>query len=128
MREIQQQASLGIEHARLALDMFCYRIKKYIGAYIAVLGSVDAVVFTGGIGENSAVVRKRVCAGMEPMGIALDDERNEAASGKVSEIQREGGPLKLLVIRTDEELEIARGTVQAIRKANSIQITDSFIS
>ncbi len=117
MREIQQQAGSGIERAMLALDIFCYRIKKYIGAYWAVIGNLDAVVFTGGIGENSATVRSRVCSGLEHMGIRLDEERNAAVSGNITEIQAEGAPVKLLVVRTNEEQEIARQTMQVIQKA-----------
>ena len=69
MREIQQRAGQGDERAVLAFDMFCYRVKKYIGAYCAVLGRLDAIVFTGGIGENSAGVRSTVCAGLQHLGI-----------------------------------------------------------
>ena len=87
MREIQEQAGLGTERAMLALDMFCYRIKKYIGAYWTVIGRLDAVVFTGGIGENSATVRSRVCSGLEHMGISLDEGRNAVVSGNIAEIQ-----------------------------------------
>ena len=116
MREIQEQAGLGTERAMLALDMFCYRVKKYIGAYCAVLGRVDAVVFTGGIGENSATVRSRACSGLEHMGISLDEGRNAAVSGNTAEIQREGAPVKVLVVKTDEEGEIARQTIDTIEK------------
>lgn len=117
MREIERKADQGDERALLAIAMFCYRIKKYIGSYLAVLGEVEAVVFTGGIGENSVTVRSRVCMGLEPMGISLDEGRNAAVSGKVVEIQANGAPVKVLVIKTDEELEIARQTIQAIEKA-----------
>ena len=121
MREIEQQAELGSERAMLALDMFCYRIKKDMGAYWAVIGRLDAVVFTGGIGENSATVRSRVCSGLEHMGISLDEGRNAAASGNVAEIQTEGAPVKILVAKTDEEREIARQTIRAIEKARASQ-------
>jgi acetate kinase len=114
MREIQEQAGLGNERAVLALDMFCYRIKKYIGAYLAVIGRLDAVVFTGGIGENSSVVRSRVTSGLQHLGINLDEAKNTAVSGSIAEVQAEGARVKLLVIKTNEEREIARQTVYTI--------------
>ncbi|OPX98397.1 MAG: Acetate kinase [Syntrophorhabdus sp. PtaB.Bin006] len=117
MREIIDQAERGDTHAALALDMFCYRVKKYIGAYMAVVGRVDALVFTGGIGENSATVRSRVCGGLKHMGILVDEERNVTCSGSVAGIHEEGAPVKILVIKTDEEREIARQTIHAIKKA-----------
>jgi acetate kinase len=116
MREIQEQAENGNERAELAIDIFCYRIKKYIGAYCAALGRVDALVFTGGIGENSAVVRSRVCSGLQHMGINVDEKKNAAVSGDIAEIQTDGAAPKLLVIKTDEEREIARQTVDTIHR------------
>jgi len=115
MREIQERAQAGDQKAELALDMFCYRVKKYIGAYYAVLGSVNAIVFTGGIGENSAVVRTKSCEGLSDLGIALDADRNSTVSGGISEIQDRGSRVKILVIPTNEELEIARQTVELIQ-------------
>ena len=120
MREIQRRAEEGGPQAQLAVEMFCYRIKKYLGSYYAALGRVDAVVFTGGIGENSAHVRREACAGLEALGIALDDRKNEQASSGITEIQRENGRVKILVIPTDEELEIARQTIETIRRANQV--------
>lgn len=119
MREVERQARLGIERAILALDMFCYRVKKYIGAYCAVLGRVDAVVFTAGIGENSALVRGKVCGGLEHMGIRVDEAKNGAASGDISEIQTDGAPVRILVVKTEEEREIARETIETISKGAS---------
>jgi acetate kinase len=116
MREIEQQATSGVERALLALDMFCYRIKKYVGAYRAVIERLDAIVFTGGIGENSVTVRSRVCSGLEHLGISLDEKRNGSVSGSVAEIQADGAPVKLLVVKTDEEREIARQTIETIEK------------
>ena len=107
MREIQQRAGEGDEQATLAFEMFCYRVKKYIGAYLAVLDRLDAIVFTGGIGENSAVVRSAVCNGLGHLGITVDAGKNGAAAGKAAEIQAEGAAVKVLVVRTNEELEIA---------------------
>jgi acetate kinase len=115
MREILHLASEGNPRAQLAIDMFCYRIKKYMGAYFAVLGRVDAIVFTAGIGENAASIRKRCCDGLAGLGIFVDDQKNAESCGKLSEIQGDGCPIKILVIPTDEELEIARQTVQRIQ-------------
>ena len=117
MREIEGRAKNGDKRADLAIELFCYRIKKYIGAYMAVLGRVDGIVFTGGIGENSAFVRSKVCSGLEHMGIVVDEGRNGSVSGNISEIQADGGTVKVLVVRTDEEREIARQTIHAIEKS-----------
>ena len=114
MRQIQQKAEAGDERAMLALDMFCYRIRKYIGAYIAAIGRTDAIVFTGGIGENSAAVRERTCSGLDNLGISLDLKKNATVSGKVTEIQQDGASIKIMVVATDEELEIARQTIETI--------------
>jgi acetate kinase len=107
MREIQQRAGEGDERAGLAFEMFCYRVRKYIGAYLAVLGGLDAIVFTGGIGENSGPVRRAVCDGLRHLGITVDEGKNGAVGGKAWEIQADGAPVRVLVVRTDEELEIA---------------------
>jgi len=114
MREIHRLADAGDTQARLALEMYCYRIKKYIGAYYAVLGSLDAVVFTGGIGENDAWVRAHCCAGMEALGISLDAQKNTSAGSTSFDIHIEGYPIHLLVIPTNEELEIALQAVNCI--------------
>jgi acetate kinase len=117
MREILGQAEKGNERAKLAIEMFCYRIKKYIGAYHAVLGRLDAIVFTGGIGENAAAIRQRVCEGLKHIGIAVDSGKNTAVSGSVAEIQQDGFLVKVLVVRTNEEREIAQQTISTIEKA-----------
>jgi acetate kinase len=116
MREILQMANRGEPLAQLALELYCYRIKKYIGAYLAVLGRVDAVVFTGGIGENAAPVRKRCCEGLEGLGITVDESKNEKDCEEVLEIQPDGAHVKVLAIRTKEEREIAEQTINAIEK------------
>lgn len=121
MREIQRCAEDGDAQAEFAIEMFCYRIKKYIGSYYAVLGRVDAIIFTGGIGENSARVRKESCEGLTALGISLDDHRNEEASFGVLEIQSEESGVKILVIPTDEEREIARQTIHTIRLAGGVK-------
>ncbi|HEY6402950.1 MAG TPA: acetate kinase [Blastocatellia bacterium] len=116
MRELLDEAR---EHkdrrALLAIEIFCYRARKYIGAYLAAMGGADAVVFTGGIGENSAEVRSRICDGLEWMGLTLDDERNRAHSGgREGLISRENSRLAAYVIPTDEELLIARDTARCV--------------
>jgi len=116
MREILQMANRGDPQAQLALELYCYRIKKYLGAYFAVLGRLDAIVFTGGIGENAAPIRKQCCQGLEALGITVDDMKNEKAYEEVLEIQRDGAPIKVLAVRTNEEREIAQQTINAINK------------
>jgi len=116
MREVHRLAEAGNPSAALAIDMYCYRIRKYIGAYTAVLGRVDALVFTGGIGENDAEVRRQACEGLEGLGIAVDEAGNGSASREPREIQREGMAVKVLVIPTNEELEIALQTIACIGK------------
>lgn len=104
--------------ARLAIDVFCLRVKKYIGAYLARMNGADAVVFAGGIGENSPEIRRRICADLDFLGIRLDPARNEAlAEGREGEIGAEGARVRLYVIPTNEELLIARDTVRSILDA-----------
>jgi len=102
---------------RLAVDVFCYRAKKYLGAYLAVLGGTDAVVFSGGIGEKSPEVRARICEGMEWCGIQLDPLRNREFVGKEGEISKGTSRVRVLVIPTDEELIIARETAACLSQA-----------
>ena len=110
MREVVQAAANGDANAETALQMFAYRIQKTIGAYMAVLPRVDAIVFTAGIGQNSCPMRARVCEGLEHLGITLDPEKNLKRSDDPMELQREGAPLKVLMIPTNEELQIALET------------------
>ncbi len=110
MREIQRRADHGDKQAKLAIEMYCYRIKKYIGAYFAILGRLDGLVFTAGVGENSSTVRQQVCQGLENLGICIDLEKNSVAINSVTEIQLNTSPVKILLIPTDEETEIARQT------------------
>ncbi len=126
MREILLREEQGDERARLAVDLFCYRIKKYIGAYLAVLGRVDALVFTGGIGENAPVVRERILEGLDHLGMGVDPEKNRNAAGSIAEIQPEGSPVKALVIQTDEELEIARQTLRVIARGENPRRGDGY--
>jgi len=115
VREILAREAAGDAAARLALEVYCYRLRKYLGAYWAVLGRVDAVVFTGGVGENAPRVRELACAGLERMGLALDAERNRSGSGDLFEIGARGLATRALVVRTDEELQIAREALAAAR-------------
>lgn len=117
MRTICTAAEQGDTQARLALTLFCYRLKKYIGAYAAALGGVDCIVFTGGIGENSAVVRQMSCQDMEWLGLSLDEKKNNTRQQEIIEIQATTSRVKLLIIPTNEEYEIARQTLQVINKA-----------
>ena len=104
-------------HAR-AFRMFCHRVRKYIGAYFAVLGRLDAVVFTGGIGENSAEVRSRICRDLDFLGIALDEAKNaQTVGGQEGDVAAEGARVRVVVIPTNEELLIARDTVRCVKDA-----------
>ncbi|MBR6022502.1 MAG: acetate kinase [Kiritimatiellae bacterium] len=117
MREVIEAAAGGNELAETALQMFCYRVQKYVGAYMAVVPNLDAIVFTAGIGQNSLPVRERVCAGLEHLGICLDPEKNRVRSDDPIELQRDGAPLKILMLPTNEELQIALETKQIIDAA-----------
>jgi len=104
--------------AKLAIDIFCLRVKKYIGAYLAEMSGADAIVFTGGIGENAPPIRERICRGLEWLGIEIDEQANAALfGGKEGEIGKPGSRVKLFVIPTNEELLIARDTVRSVRNA-----------
>ena len=107
MREVGEMAEEGDEKAKLALEMFNYRIKKYIGSYSAVLGRVDCLIFTGGIGENDIKVRENSCSNLENMGISLDLKENNQRAKEIIEISKKDSKVKILVIPTNEELEIA---------------------
>lgn len=117
-RDVQAAAERGDVRARLALEMFIYRVRKYVGAYAAQLGGVDAVLFSGGIGENSALVRQRVCEPLGFMGISIDRERNATArpgdEGGVADVAERHGRTRVLVVRTDEERMIAREVMRCL--------------
>jgi len=119
MRELlEEEAENQDRRARLAIDVFCYRVRKYVGAYHVALGRPAAVVFTGGIGENSPVVRRRITQGLESIGLELDEARNEEMrGGKAGQITRDGSNLHAWVIPTNEELLIARDTYRVIADA-----------
>ena len=107
LRDIEANAAIGNVDCQLALDMNAYRIKKHIGSYTAVLNGLDAIVFTAGIGENSSYIRKLVCTDMDYFGIELDDSKNEIRSNEIREINTPDSKTKILVIPTNEEIEIA---------------------
>ncbi len=120
LREIEERQVNGNVEAKLALDMYAYRIKKYVGAYMAALGRVDALVFTAGVGENSDIVRQLVCQNLDRWGIRLDSHTNkQGKTAAITEIQAVDSSTKILIIPTNEELEIAQQT-QEILAAQAI--------
>ena len=119
MREIKKEADAGNRRAQLALEIFAYRVKKYIGAYAAVLGGLDVLVFTGGIGENAYYIRSKICQGLEFLGIRLDEDRNKDPAKWQGVISTEDSRVKVLVIPTREDLIIARETLETIKSKAS---------
>jgi len=116
MRELLEAERQGDSSAALAVEMFCYRVRKYIGGYLAALGGADAIVLGGGIGENSPEVRARICGGMEWFGLTLDQERNAATIGSEERISVNNSRVHVYVIPVDEESIIARDTVRCLYK------------
>lgn len=115
MRDIENAAwNDGHKRAQLALDMYIYRIKKYIGAYAAAMGGVDLIIFTGGVGENGPETREAVCKGLEFLGVQFDPERNTGIRGKLELISRHDSPVKVMVVPTNEELVIAHDTLKIV--------------
>jgi acetate kinase len=121
MRDLlAEEAEHDDRRARLAIDLFCHRVRKYVGAYLAELDGAEALVFAGGIGENAPEVRSRICAGLGWLGLELDEERNAALSGgRAGPISRPGSRLAAWVVPTDEELLIARDTVRVVQGAGA---------
>jgi acetate kinase len=119
MREVHELADSGDSRAKLALEMYCYRIRKYIGAYSVVLGGLDAVIFTGGVGENDAWVRARCCEKLEILGIVPDDQKNHSMSHGLKNISQDNAAVAVLVVPTNEELEIALQTVSCVPGTSS---------
>jgi acetate kinase len=117
MRELlAEEQEKQDRRSRLAIDIFCNRAKKYIGAYLAELGGADAIIFTGGIGENSHIIRERICSGLDWFGLTINKEKNtELTGGKEGEISTSDARLKAFVIPTNEELLIARDTVRTVK-------------
>ena len=119
MREIEAAVKDGNERATVAFDIYEYRIRKYIGAYAVALDGVDAIVFTAGIGENSPFLRQRVCEGLGFLGVTIDLEKNKSR-GKEVDITGENSKVKVLIIPTNEELVIARDTLEIVSAAKSL--------
>ena len=119
MREIIEKDKEGNKQAKIALEVYTYRIKKYIGAYYAALGSLDGIIFTAGIGENSADIREMCCSGLAKLGIEIDPQKNREEKKGIKEISPEGSEIKVLVIPTNEELRIAQQTKKVIESVTS---------
>lgn len=117
MRDVENAAQEGNKRAKLALEMYDYRIKKYIGAYAAALGGVDAIVFTAGVGENQTGTREQACAGLEFLGIKIDKAKNATIHGEEAIISTPDSKVKVVVVPTDEEIVIARDTKELVEKA-----------
>jgi len=114
VRDLLESVRRGDPRARRALDVYCHRLKHYVGAYFALLGRVDAIAFTAGVGENASEIRERTLTGLEHMGIRIDRERNDASEQGIRRISADDAEVAVLVIPTNEELEIARQTLQTI--------------
>lgn len=117
MREIEEAVERGRNSAKLALDVYCYRLRKYIGSYAAAMNGLDAVVFTAGVGENSPRTRSQTCEGLKYLGIEIDEEKNAVAIGKEMDIATSDSRVRVLVIPTNEELVIARDTKRIVEGA-----------
>ena len=115
MREILKLREQGDESAQIALDLYTYRIKKYLGAYWAAMGRLDAVVFTAGIGENAPYIRSRCCQGLQDLGLTIDEKRNEAVGDGIRDISGLRSNVKVMVVPTDEALQIAQETWQVVK-------------
>jgi acetate kinase len=111
MREITAEANLGNDRCKLTIEMYTYRVKKYIGAYAAALGGPDALVFTAGIGENSSLIRRMICEGLEFLGIQIDEKRNEEAIGVKQIISKPNSLINIIVVPTNEEQVIVEDTI-----------------
>ncbi|HSN62129.1 MAG TPA: acetate/propionate family kinase, partial [Ferruginibacter sp.] len=118
MRDVRSAIEAGDKHAELASEIYAYRIKKYIGAYAAVLNGLDAIVFTGGVGENANGIRLRVCRDLQYLGINLDEEKNDHPTGTIKEINTNDSRVKILVIPTNEELEIVKQSYELLKGKN----------
>lgn len=119
MRDVEKAAREGNNRAQLAIDMLTYQIKKVVGSYIAAMGGVDAIVFTGGIGEHDDVIRAKICHHMDWLGVRIDTDKNRSPKGEVCEITAWGAKVRTLIIATNEELMIARDTEEVLQKAQA---------
>jgi acetate kinase len=116
MREVESAADEGDERASLALRMYEYRVKKYIGAYAAAMGGVDLLIFTGGIGENSSVTRENICKDFEFLGMEFDKQANEGVRGKEMVISKKESRVTVIVVPTNEEFVIASDTLEIVNR------------
>jgi acetate kinase len=114
MRDLIEEAERGNVRAQLSVDVFCYMVKRYFGSYLAALNGADAIIFTGGIGENAVAIRQRICENLDGLGIKLDPHKNSTQGGKEGDISAEDSRVKVWVIPTNEELVIARDTLRCI--------------
>src|SRR5262249_5148322 len=114
MRDLLKAEKEGNDRAKLAIDVFCYRVKKYIGSYLAAMNGADTIIFAGGIGENASAIRARICEGLDWFGISIDQNKNNEAIAKEADITGAGSRVGVWVIPTNEELLIARDTLQCI--------------
>ena len=117
LRDVHDRIAAGDPDAKVGLDVYCHRLKKYIGAYFAILGGVDAIAFTAGVGENDDIVRLQTLQGLEHMGIVVDPERNAGRKKEETLISTDDSPIKVWVVPTNEELEIAREAVELAHAA-----------
>ncbi|MBW2609058.1 MAG: hypothetical protein JRC68_01795 [Deltaproteobacteria bacterium] len=117
MREVMEKKESGDYRAKIAFEVYTYRIKKYIGAYLAVLGSLDGIVFTAGIGENAPEIRELCCRGLNGLGIRIDPAKNNKKGDDIREINSPDSKIKILVIPTNEELKIAQETKRVIENS-----------
>ena len=126
MREVLRAADQGHQRALIALKAYCYRVRKYIGAYVASMGGLDTVIFTGGVGQGSAVVRALALQGLECMGITLDDKRNREASGdEITRISTDDSKVAVLVVATDEERMMAREALRALSRSYITRVLET---
>ena len=119
MRDVIESAEEGNSNAKLAFDIYCYRLSKYIGGYAVAMGGLDHIIFTGGIGEHSPQVREKTCENLRFLGVELDTEKNSSTIGIEAEISSDHSKIKVMVIPTNEELVIARDTMSLIKKENN---------
>jgi len=116
MRDVTRAIAEGNEDAELAYTIYAYRIKKYIGMYAAVLNGLDAIVFTGGVGENDINIRRMACNNMDFLGIQIDEEKNKIRSNDIREINSENAAVKVLIVPTNEELEIVKQCFELLQE------------
>ena len=116
LREVLDGMANGDDRCRLAIDMVAYKIKSYVGAYVAALNGIDALCFTGGIGENAALIREKVCAGLDAMGLVIDPTKNNKRSSEARDISTNASPARIFVIPTQEEYVIANDTYNIVSK------------